>query len=44
MLTFAIGRGLEPADDCVLDAIATDSARQGYSFSSIVQAVRLGRR
>lgn len=39
MLTFAIGRGLEPADDCVLDGIAADSARQRYAFSSIVRGV-----
>lgn len=39
MLTFALGRGMEPADDCILDAIAADAAKTGYKFSSLVRGV-----
>ena len=39
MLTFALGRGMEEADDCFLDAIAANAAKNGYKFSSIVREV-----
>jgi hypothetical protein len=36
MLTYALGRGLEYYDKCVLDEIAADLAKKQYRFSSLV--------
>ncbi len=39
MLTFALGRGLERADRCAVDAIAVRLAKDQYRFSSLVLGV-----
>lgn len=39
MLTFALGRGLEPSDRCYVDEIALRVEKQEYRFSSLIAAV-----
>jgi Protein of unknown function (DUF1585)/Protein of unknown function (DUF1588) len=39
MLTYALGRGLESYDNCALDRICTEVAREHYRFSALVRAV-----
>jgi hypothetical protein len=39
MLTYAMGRGVEPSDRCNLDAMAMDVAKKGYKFSALVMEV-----
>jgi hypothetical protein len=39
MLTYALGRGLERADDCVVDQIAQQLPKDSYKFSSLVRGV-----
>jgi mono/diheme cytochrome c family protein len=39
MLTYAVGRGLEPYDRCVVDQIAAELARNQYKFSSLVSEI-----
>jgi hypothetical protein len=39
MLTYAIGRGLEPSDKCYVDEVARHVETQDYRFSSLVAAV-----
>ncbi|MGV3615010.1 MAG: DUF1592 domain-containing protein [Fimbriimonas sp.] len=39
MLTFALGRGLEPSDRCYVDEVALHVEKQEYRFSSLVAAV-----
>ena len=39
LLTYALGRGLEPGDKTAVDKIATDAAKDGYRFSSLIQGV-----
>ncbi len=36
MLTYSLGRGLEPADDSTVDAISRDVESAGYRFSALV--------
>ncbi|REK24991.1 MAG: DUF1592 domain-containing protein, partial [Planctomycetota bacterium] len=39
MLTFALGRGLEPYDACAVDAIVAQAAAEGYRFSALVDGI-----
>ena len=39
MLTYALGRGLEPYDKCAVDEITKQLARHNYKFASLIQAV-----
>jgi len=39
LLTYALGRGLEHYDDCVVNDITQRTARQRYSFSSFVTEI-----
>jgi len=39
MLTYALGRGLEPEDMPAVRAIVRDAARDGYRFVSIIEGV-----
>jgi hypothetical protein len=39
MLTYALGRGVEHSDRCVVDQIARELARNDYKFSSLVHGV-----
>lgn len=39
LLTYALGRGLEPSDRCTVDEIADAAAKDGYRFSVLVQSV-----
>ncbi|WP_394794751.1 DUF1592 domain-containing protein [Armatimonas sp.] len=39
LLTYALGRGVERADKCNLEAMAKTVAAKGYKFSAIVEAV-----
>ena len=39
LLTFAIGRGLEPADDCTIDQIVGRLQSHGGTFSTLLQGV-----
>ncbi len=39
LLTYAIGRGLEPYDQCNLDTMARRVSGRGYRFSEVVFAV-----
>ena len=39
LLTYALGRGLQPYDMPAVRAIAGDAARTGYRFSSIVLGI-----
>lgn len=39
LLTFALGRGVEYTDKCVLDATVADARANGNSFASIVAAI-----
>src|SRR5262249_24912435 len=39
MLTYALGRGLEATDRCVVDKMAADVAKNDYRFSALVTAV-----
>jgi Protein of unknown function (DUF1592)/Protein of unknown function (DUF1588)/Protein of unknown function (DUF1585)/Protein of unknown function (DUF1595)/Protein of unknown function (DUF1587) len=39
LLTYALGRGLRPADRCFVDEIVRKTRRDGDRFSSLVQAI-----
>jgi hypothetical protein len=39
LLTYALGRGLEPADHAVIRAIVRDAARNDYRFSSLIVGI-----
>lgn len=39
MLTYALGRGLEASDRCVVDEIAAATAEGGYKFSAMIRAI-----
>ncbi len=39
LLTYALGRGLTPADDCAIRRIVTETARDGDRFSALVLAI-----
>ncbi|MFO0940342.1 MAG: DUF1588 domain-containing protein [Pirellulales bacterium] len=39
MLTYALGRGLEPYDKCAIDSILESSKKSGYTMSSFVAGV-----
>lgn len=39
MLTYALGRGLEPYDQCAIEAISKKIRRNDYTFSSLVLGV-----
>lgn len=39
MLTFALGRGLEPSDRCYVDEVARSVEKRDYRFSALVSAV-----
>jgi hypothetical protein len=39
LLTYAMGRGVEPSDRCNLDTMAMDVAKKGYKFSALVMEV-----
>ncbi len=39
LLTYSIGRGIEPTDHCNIDAMATQVAQSGYKFSAVVGAI-----
>lgn len=39
LLTYALGRGLEPYDNCAVDAIMDSAAQQDYTIGSFIQAV-----
>jgi hypothetical protein len=39
LLTYALGRGLTPADDCAVRRIVADTVRDGDRFSALVLAV-----
>lgn len=39
MLTYALGRGLEPADTCVVDTIAKTVEKNNYRFSALITAI-----
>jgi hypothetical protein len=39
LMTFALGRGLEPYDQCAVDRVMTAAEKNEFRFSSIVNAV-----
>lgn len=39
MLTYALGRGLEPYDKCAVDDIVAALAKDGYKFSTLIQQI-----
>jgi hypothetical protein len=39
MLTYALGRGVEPFDSAAVDRIAQKLARADYKFSSLIQGI-----
>lgn len=39
MLTYALGRGLEPFDRCTVDDIVAALAKDGYKFSTLIQQI-----
>jgi Protein of unknown function (DUF1585) len=39
MLTYALGRGLEPQDKCAVDDIAAALKKNDYKFSALVLAI-----
>ncbi|HJT32660.1 MAG TPA: DUF1592 domain-containing protein [Pirellulales bacterium] len=39
MLTYALGRGLEPYDKCAVDDIVAALAKDGYKFSMLIQQI-----
>jgi hypothetical protein len=39
LLTYALGRGLEPYDHCNVDVLTKQVAKQDYKFSAMVAAV-----
>jgi hypothetical protein len=39
MLTYALGRGLERYDKCVVDAISAKVGKEGNRFSSLITAI-----
>jgi hypothetical protein len=41
MLTYALGRGLEAGDKCVVDGINKTLAAQDYRFSALITAIVL---
>lgn len=43
LLTYGLGRGLEPSDSCTLDEIVAAAAAKEYRLSSFVEAVVLSR-
>jgi hypothetical protein len=41
LMTYALGRGVEPSDKCNIDDIAKAVAKSGYRFSAVVDAIVL---
>ena len=39
LLTYSLGRGLEPYDRCAVDSICKQAAAQDYRFSSLISAI-----
>lgn len=39
MLTYAIGRGMERADNCVIDALVEDLKKDGYKMQHLIGAI-----
>jgi hypothetical protein len=39
LLTYALGRGIEPSDRCTVDAVADHVAANGYRFSALVSGI-----
>lgn len=39
LLTYAIGRGLQPADDCEIESIVKATKKSGYKMQSLIEAV-----
>ena len=39
LLTYALGRGLEPYDNCAVDDILTTAKQSGYRMSSFIRGV-----
>ncbi|MGH7194963.1 MAG: DUF1588 domain-containing protein, partial [Candidatus Saccharimonadales bacterium] len=39
MLTYALGRGLEPYDKCTVDDVVAGLAKHGYKFSTLIQQI-----
>lgn len=39
LLTYGIGRGIEPTDHCNIDGMAAEVAQSGYKFSAVVSAI-----
>ena len=39
LLTYALGRGLEPYDNCAIDAIVSAAEENDYRLSTFVQAI-----
>ncbi|MGC4048091.1 MAG: DUF1592 domain-containing protein [Armatimonas sp.] len=39
LLTYGIGRGIEPTDHCNIDSMVAEVAQSGYKFSSVVEAI-----
>ena len=39
LLTYALGRGLEPEDMPAVRAIVHDAEREGYAFTSLIEGV-----
>ena len=43
LLTYALGRGLEPYDNCAIDEIMTAAETEEFRVSSFIQAVVLSK-
>lgn len=39
MLTYALGRGIQPSDQCTLDDISSRLAKNDYKFSALIHAI-----
>jgi len=39
MLTYATGRGMERADNCVIDALVEDLKKDGYKMQDLIVAI-----
>ena len=39
MLTYAIGRGVEPSDSLIVEQLAAETAKQDYRFSALVLGI-----
>ncbi|MEM6331203.1 MAG: DUF1585 domain-containing protein, partial [Planctomycetota bacterium] len=43
LMTYALGRGLEPEDSCAVKQIVADAAESDYQLSSLVTGVVLSK-